>query len=220
MKSPRNLHDPREIIEESCRILELSLPINRIEKILHYLSLLAQWNRRINLTSLTDPIDMTIFHIVDSLTVFKVMPQGSGLRILDVGTGAGFPGMVLRIADPSLNLTLLDKDAKKIVFLKYVARELGLTDLRFLHSTLDKLFRHPPSPLFDVVVSRAFSSDPSVLTLFVSLLNPGGSVIRMAGPGDSLHGTPPVGLRENQIWEGILPFSSNFRRVTRYSMMV
>lgn len=218
MKSPRNLHDPRDIIEESCRILEISVPTNLNEKILHYLSLLGQWNRRINLTSLTDPIDITIFHIVDSLTVFKVMPQGSGFRILDVGTGAGFPGIVLKIADPDLNLTLLDKDAKKIVFLKYVARELGLTDLIFLHSTLEKLFRHPMSFLFDVVVSRAFSTDSSLLTLYTSLLNPGGSVIRMAGPGDTLHGNPPVGLREEQIWEGSLPFSSHFRRVTRYTM--
>lgn len=211
----KKFNDPAVLIKESCDIMGIQLPDARVRMILQHLAMLVQWRRRVNLTSLKNPLDIALFHFVDSLTVFKVISCGSGLQVVDVGTGGGFPGMVLKVVDPSLRMTLLDKDPKKIVFLKYVARELGLTDIAFFHTSVTDLVGRFSAPVFDVVVSRAFSSDLAVLNSFSVLLRQRGSLIRMAGPADRF----PVHLpnfRIDRIWEGFLPFSTSFRRVYRY----
>lgn len=216
MTSLKKANDPLMLIRESSDILGIELSEDGAARMRQHLRLLMQWRKCVNLTSLTDPIQIAILHFIDSLTIFKVIPQGSALRILDVGTGGGFPGMVLRSVDSSLDMTLLDRDAKKIVFLKYVARELGLTDITFLHTALANLLKLPISPPFDLIVSRAFSSDPLVLNSFSRLLVSGGSLVRMTGPTDAVHSSRLSNFRVQQLWEGTLPFSSHYRRVYRY----
>lgn len=214
--SLKKANDPLALIRESCDILGIELSEDGAVRMRQHLLLLIQWRECINLTSLTDPMEIAVLHFIDSLTVFKVISQRSVLRILDVGTGGGFPGMVLKSVQPSLDMTLLDRDARKIVFLKYVARELGLTDITFLHTGLASLLKLPVSPPFDLIVSRAFSSDPLVLNSFSRLLVSGGSLVRMTGPTDSVHSSCLPNFRIQQLWEGILPFSSHYRRVYRY----
>lgn len=187
---------------------------------LRHLGLVRQWGARINLTSLTSPSDIAIYHFLDSLTVFKVLPQPEGLSILDVGTGAGFPGLVLRTANPRLAVTLLDKNPRKIVFLKQVVRDLALDGVAFMNRTLNELREDESVPKFDVIVSRAFTSNPAILDLFASLLHPEGAMVRMAGPSSITKECSLNNFREEALWEGVLPFTDRFRRVFRYSRRI
>jgi 16S rRNA (guanine527-N7)-methyltransferase len=216
MTSLNKSNDVLSLIREASNILGISLSEDGAVKMHQHLLLLMEWRKRANLTALTDPRDIVVLHFIDSLTVFKVIPYGSGMRILDVGTGGGFPGMVLKSVDPSLDMTLLDRNGKKIVFLKYVARELGLTDVTFLHMAVADVLKRHVAPSFEVIVSRAFSSDPFVQNSFSRLLVSGGSLVRMAGPMDSFHSFRLSNFRLQRSWEGMLPFSRHFRRVYRY----
>lgn len=213
MKPRPTKTDPARILIDGANRLGLTLLDQTASKMMHHMALVKDWNKRTNLTALSNPRDMAVFHFLDSVSVFTVLPQGD-LRVLDVGTGAGFPGLVLRIVKPSLRLTLLDRDARKIVFLKHAAHELDLTGIQFLNLRLETLLNRPP--IFDIVISRAFSSDVSVMDSFHVLLPEGGHVIRMAGPA-SLHEDLTLDhFVKARQWEGILPFSDSFRRVILY----
>src|SRR3990172_8233880 len=126
--------DPVEIIRQGSRLLEIPVTNEAVSKMMRHMELLMEWGSRVNLTALNNPRDIAVFHFLDSLTVFKVVPRGIALRVLDVGSGAGFPGIVMRSADESINLSVVDLNPKKVVFLKHVARELNLSGVRFLNS--------------------------------------------------------------------------------------
>jgi 16S rRNA (guanine527-N7)-methyltransferase len=205
--------NPAIIISEGAKRLGLIVNDDAVAKMLLHMRLIREWNRKVNLTALTDVSEMAVLHFLDSLTVFKVLPR-KDLRILDVGTGAGFPGFVLRTVEPSLKLTLLDRDTKKIVFLKLAARELDLLGIDFLNKRLEDLFDRPSA--FDLVISRAFSSDLSVLVGFHRLLPEAGYMIRMAGPSSLDEDLQLDHFMLSDMWEGKLPFSDSFRRVILY----
>ena len=208
--------DPVEIIRQGSRLLEISVTNEAVSKMMRHMELLMEWGSRVNLTALNNPRDIAVFHFLDSLTVFKVVPQGIALRVLDVGSGAGFPGIVMRSADESINLSVIDRNPKKIVFLKHVARELNLTGVRFLNSLVQDFMDSSPEQ-FDVVVSRAFASDPHLMDTLHHLLAPGGSLVRMAGPASGGKEFPLHHFRESFRWEGSLPFSDRLRSVLRYT---
>jgi 16S rRNA (guanine527-N7)-methyltransferase len=145
------------------------------DKLARYLELLHTWNRSFNLTSITEPAEMVSLHIMDSLAV---APYLQGQRALDVGSGAGLPGIPLAIACPETNWTLLDKNGKKTRFLTQVIAELGLQNIKAVHSRCEDF---QPSVCFDSILSRAFGS----LALFVEttahLLCSNGIFIAMKG---------------------------------------
>lgn len=209
--------DPGRILAEGSEILGTPIDSRSHGLMLHHLELLHQWNTKINLTSLTEKWEMAVSHFLDSLTVFKVISMGKRRRVIDVGTGAGFPGLVLHMADPCLAITLMDKDPRKIVFLKHVVHDLRLEGVQFMNRALNDIIKDTGAPRFDVVVSRAFSSNPHILDLFASLLDPGGVMVRMAGPASIAHECVLTNFRQTVLWEGTLPFSNRFRRVIRYS---
>jgi len=117
-----------------------------------YLALLERWNRTYNLTAVKNPADMVTRHLLDSLSV---MPFIHGSRLLDAGTGAGLPGIPLAIAQPRLEVTLLDSSGKKVRFLGHVRRQLGLENI---HPVQDRLETFSPATVFDAIISRACSS--------------------------------------------------------------
>lgn len=119
--------------------------------LLSYLDLLEHWNRAYNLTAVKNPADMVLRHLLDSLSV---APRIKGLRLLDAGTGAGLPGIPLAIAQPGLEVTLLDSSGKKIRFLNHVRRQLGLENI---HPVQERLESFSSSEPFDVIISRAFT---------------------------------------------------------------
>ncbi|MCJ7816066.1 MAG: 16S rRNA (guanine(527)-N(7))-methyltransferase RsmG [Xanthomonadales bacterium] len=119
--------------------------------LLSYLALLERWNRAYNLTAVKNPKDMISRHLLDSLSV---APYINGTRLLDAGTGAGLPGIPLAIAQPGLEVTLLDSSGKKVRFLNHVRRQLGLENIHPVQKRLESFSTSAP---FDGIVSRAFS---------------------------------------------------------------
>jgi 16S rRNA (guanine527-N7)-methyltransferase len=209
--------DPAEIIRQGSRLLQIPVTNEAVSKMMRHMELLMEWGSRVNLTALSDPRDIAVFHFLDSLTVFKVVPQGIALRVLDVGSGGGFPGIVMRSAEAAIDLSVVDRNPKKIVFLKHVAQELNLTSVRFLNSPLQDFMVNSLPGHFDVVVSRAFASDPHVMDTLHRVLAPGGSLVRMAGPASVGKEFLLHHFRESFRWEGYLPFSDRFRSVFRYT---
>jgi 16S rRNA (guanine527-N7)-methyltransferase len=119
--------------------------------LLSYLALLEHWNKAYNLTAVKKPADMISRHLLDSLSI---APLIKGRRLLDAGTGAGLPGIPLAIAQPGLEVTLLDSSGKKVRFLRHVQRQLGLENI---HPVQERLESFSASTPFDGIVSRAFS---------------------------------------------------------------
>ena len=207
---------PVRVFREGGRLLQVSLSEDAVSMMVRYIELLRQWGKRTNLTSLTDPVEIAVRHFLDSMTAFKVLPVTFGLRILDIGTGAGFPGMVMKIADQSLHMTLLDKNPKKIVFLKHVARELGLSGIQFVNMDLQHFLTSERFQPAQVVIFRALAVEPAFMDSVRASLCSGGSLICMLGPLNGLPDHVGRGFRRQEVWEGSLPFSDRYRRVHRY----
>jgi 16S rRNA (guanine527-N7)-methyltransferase len=152
------------------------------EALIHYLELMDKWNAVYNLTAITDPRDMIYLHLIDSLVI---QPYLHGSRLLDVGTGAGLPGIPLAITNPNKHWTLLDKNNKKTRFLTQVVAELNLKNVEVIHGRCEDFH---PTHCFDSILSRAYAS----ISLFVEstkhLLCKDGLFIAMKGkyPQDEL----------------------------------
>jgi 16S rRNA (guanine527-N7)-methyltransferase len=146
----------------------------------HALELL-QWNRTTNLTAITDPLDVAVKHYVDSLAAAIWIDRGA--RILDAGSGGGFPGIPLKIMRPDLTITLVDSVRKKVSFLKYAIRTLNLNGITAVHGRLEDLGSSLPyRNNVDLVVCRAFSSLEDFTRLTLPFLSAGGSLLAMKGP--------------------------------------
>ncbi len=135
--------------------LDLTAPVRK--KLLNFLELLEKWNRAYNLTAVRDPEQMVPRHLLDSLTV---LPYLQGPRVLDIGTGAGLPGIPLALARPDLEFTLLDSNAKKTRFATQALHELGLKNVAVVQERVEKF--HPETK-FDTLIARAFASIPDML---------------------------------------------------------
>jgi 16S rRNA (guanine527-N7)-methyltransferase len=142
---------------------------------------LIRWNRTTNLTAITDPLEVAVKHYVDAVAVASRIGQGA--RVLDAGSGGGFPGIPLNILRPDLTITLVDSVRKKVSFLKYVIRRLNLSSITAVHGRLEDLGVSPPyHGKFDVVVCRAFSALNDFATLTLPFISPAGSLLAMKGP--------------------------------------
>jgi 16S rRNA (guanine527-N7)-methyltransferase len=142
---------------------------------------LMLWNRTVNLTAITEPLDVAVKHYVDSLAAAPWI--GDATRVLDAGAGGGFPGIPLKILRPDLSLTLVDSVRKKISFLKQAIRTLELTDVDAVHGRLESIVRLPDyRGMFDMVICRAFASLDDFASLNRGFLAPGGSLVALKGP--------------------------------------
>lgn len=162
-----------------CAELGLPAPAALRAPLGHYRTLLCDWNRRINLTRIQAPRAILIKHFLDSLTVLPhLSPEGP---LLDIGSGAGFPGLVLKLAHPDLPVTLVEARARKVGFLEEVRRKLAIPACTVLH-----LHLRPSDPAlttrFGTVVSRAFRAPAPFLTLGREYVREGGRIIAMLGP--------------------------------------
>ncbi|HEY0720334.1 MAG TPA: 16S rRNA (guanine(527)-N(7))-methyltransferase RsmG [Gammaproteobacteria bacterium] len=165
----------RERLTGGCAELELVLPPEAIDKLLDYIALLAKWNQAYNLTAVRDPAEMVTRHLLDSLAVG---PHLTGRRIIDVGTGAGLPGIPLAILFPERHFVLLDSNGKKTRFLVQAKASLGLENVTVVHSRVEEY--RPPEP-FDTVIARAFAALTEILALCGHLIAEEGSVLAMKG---------------------------------------
>ena len=160
--------------------LGLTLPDGAEAKLLAYLALLDKWNRVYNLTAVRDAERMVSHHLLDSLAAVPYFQSSSPdlIRVLDVGSGGGLPGIPLAIARPELQVTLIDSIAKKTAFLLQAKAELGLKNLNVVTGRVED-FR--PESGFDIVTSRAFSDLREFVTLTRHLLKPAGRWLAMKG---------------------------------------
>jgi len=143
---------------------------------------LLAWNRKCNLTAITDPMEVAEKHMVDALAVAPYIPSGS--RLLDIGSGGGFPGIPVRIVDASLSVTLVDAVRKKVSFLKHVARVLKLSGVEAIHARAEEFCKEEGrGQSYDVVTSRAFSAMDTFVPMALPFLKPGGRIIAMKGKG-------------------------------------
>ena len=170
----------RQTVITGARSLGLDLSIDQARRMGQHAIELLKWNRVNNLTSITDPLDVAIKHYVDSLAAVAWI--GDNTRILDAGSGGGFPSIPIKIVRPDLSITMVDRVRKKVSFLKYAIRSLGLGDIDAVHGRLKDLCVLPKyREQFDVVVCRAFSSLEDFATLTAPFLTPGGSLLAMRG---------------------------------------
>lgn len=141
---------------------------------------LVKWNAVTNLTAITEPEDIARNHFLDSLAPAGLIAPG--VKLLDVGSGGGFPGLPLHIFVPGLHTTLLDAARKKVNFLRHVVRELGLNDIEAVHIRVEGLARQPGRALhYDVIVSRAFSAVAPFVRTALPLLKPNGRLVAFRG---------------------------------------
>lgn len=158
-----NLIDPSEALEQGLQQLGLDISVYTL---LDYLKILQKWNRIYNLTSIRDLPTMVTKHLLDSLAI---SPWLQGERLLDVGTGAGFPGIPLALAHPQLHITLLDSNGKKTRFLQEVKRILHLNNVEIVNSRAEA---YTPSLPFDMILSRAFTELSQFILWTKHLLKP------------------------------------------------
>jgi 16S rRNA (guanine527-N7)-methyltransferase len=145
-----------------------------------YLEELLKWNRKINLTAIRTEKGIVQKHFLDSLCVYPFIPHISTL--LDIGSGAGFPGIPLKIVQPALEVTLIDAIRKKVDFQRHIIRKLGLKGIEAIHSRVqEKAVLQSQEGRFAIVISRAFSDLQTLLVLSVPLLKKGGIVVAMKG---------------------------------------
>ena len=153
----------------------ISLSEQQINQLLAYVALLNKWNKAYNLTSVRDPNEMLVKHIMDSLVVAEHL---EGKHYIDVGTGPGLPGMVLAIALPDTEFVLLDSLGKRVTFLKQVKHELGLKNVTAVQSRVED---YQPSVKLDGVLSRAFASIDDMLHWCAHLIDKDGRFIALKG---------------------------------------
>lgn len=183
-----------------------------------YYALLVEWNKRVNLTALVNERDVVIKHFIDSLTLLKDITPDEAARVVDVGSGAGFPGLPLKIARPDINLVLLESVRKKADFLLRVVDILSLSGVSVICARVEDAARQKDMrAAFDYTVSRAVASLPVLLEYCLPLLKTGGFFVAMKGPAVTDEAASAgmaldlLGGMLERISHFILPFSGEKR---------
>ncbi len=162
--------------------LDQALSDAQVQKLVTLLTELQRWNRRINLTAIRDVNEMVTGHVLDSLAV---RPQLKGPRVIDIGTGAGFPGLPLAIVESDHHFTLLDSNGKKISFVRHMIGELGLSNAEAVKARAED---YAPGNRFDTVIARALATVPRLVALSSDLVGEDGQLLALKGrhPADEL----------------------------------
>jgi 16S rRNA (guanine527-N7)-methyltransferase len=184
----------RAVLTEGLRVLGLGLSDEQVDHLLDYLALLQKWNKVYNLTAVRDPAEMVTHHLLDSLAAIGPLLRQTGgqqVKLLDVGSGGGLPGVVIAITCPQINVTCVDTVGKKAAFIQQAAASLKLPNLRGVHARVESL-KAEEGGGFDVVCSRAFASLVDFTTWSASALKPGAVWMAMKGkhPSEEIAALP------------------------------
>ena len=170
----------KEILCKECKLQNIEINEDAIQKLSIYKDLLLEWNEKMNLTAITDEYEIIVKHFVDCLECSKAIKDEK--KIIDVGTGAGFPGMVLAIYYPDIEFTLLDGLNKRLIFLQEVVDKLGLTNVKIVHGRAEEVVRiNNLFNYYDASVSRAVANLPVLLEYVSPYVKVGGYSIVMKG---------------------------------------
>lgn len=203
------MQDMRDILLKGAEQIGVPLPLPVVERYLFYIEELKQWNERINLTAVTGDREIAAKHFLDSLTI---VPYLRGARtVLDIGTGAGFPGVPLKILSPAIALCLLEASQKKCFFLRHIVRGLKLEGVTIVRGRAeDKNIQERYANGFDLVLSRAVADLPTSLQLALPYAKEGGYIVGMRGKrGEEEHREmdwASLGLRVIEMRKMSLPF--------------
>lgn len=168
-----------QMLSEGAAELGVKLKKEQVDRFLVYLGLLNMWNKKVNLTGLKDDRDIIVNHFLDSVTAVSLVSGNSSL--LDIGSGAGFPGVPLKIVIPSLEVKLLDSVHKKVVFMKQLIKALSLTDINTVWGRAEDQGNGLERGAFDFVITRAVSGISDIVRLSEPYLSEKGRVIIMRG---------------------------------------
>lgn len=164
----------KELLVNSCNSLDINISSEAVDRFDEYAKLLVEYNEKVNLTAITAPDDIVIKHFVDSLCLTKFVELSPGKKIIDVGTGAGFPGAALLCHDPELNITMIDSVNKKLDFIRFLIKELNLQANVVTIRAEDAAKKAEYREKFDVVTSRAVASLNVLSEYSVPLVKVGG----------------------------------------------
>lgn len=190
------------LIVSGAETLGIAVSNSHTRQLADYAAELLFWNRKTNLTAITRPAEVAVKHIVDSLAVCRYIPPGA--PVLDVGAGAGFPGIPVKVLMPSLTMTLLDASRKKVSFLQHVIRLLKLADASAVQDRIEAFSSDPGRrQVFSVIICRAFTNLARFIELSLPLLSPSGILLAMKGRIDpeEINGASDVLLRTGRAFE-------------------
>lgn len=167
-----------EKMQEKLKVLDICFSVEQIEQFFDYMELLIEWNEKMNLTAITEPEEIILKHFIDSITILKEIEDGS--KIVDVGTGAGFPGIPLSIMNPTLKVTLVDSLNKRLIFLQEVVDKLKLKNVEIIHARAEEFGQNKKyRESFDISTSRAVANLSTLSEYLIPLVKVGGKVISM-----------------------------------------
>ena len=180
------MSEAQKTLKERAAVCGITLTPVQLEKFERYRALLLEWNQKMDLTAVTDAAGIDNRHFLDSLSLLRLFPEGLNGKICDIGTGAGFPSIPLKIMQPNLAMTLVDSLQKRISFLETVVDDLSLTDMTLLHERAEDFLKPNRDNLargqFDFVVARAVAPLPTLLEYTLPALRIGGKLLAMKGP--------------------------------------
>jgi 16S rRNA (guanine527-N7)-methyltransferase len=192
-------------ITQALSTFGISLLSDQIAKVREYVLLLLKWNQSISLTTITDPVEVLSRHFGESMFAAKCMPV-ENCRLADVGTGAGFPGLALKILSPTLELVLIESNKKKYAFLSEVVRTLGLKGVEVIPERYEQI--RPESLEMDFISARALGEFKRLLNWSAQALKPGGHVMLWLGTEDATR----VATSPSWIWEPAIRIPDSQRR--------
>ena len=167
-----------EEMSKKSKILGVRFSVEQIEQFYKYMNLLIEWNEKMNLTAITEPKEIILKHFIDSVTILKYIDDNS--KLVDVGTGAGFPGVPLSIMNPTLKITLVDSLNKRLIFLQEVVKELNLKNIEIVHARAEEFGQNKNyREKFDIATSRAVANLATLSEYLVPLVKIGGKIISM-----------------------------------------
>ena len=169
-----------EKMNEKSKNLSIDFSVEQISKFYKYMNMLIEWNEKINLTAIIEPNEIILKHFIDSLTIYKDIPNKSS--VVDVGTGAGFPGIPLAIMNESLKITLVDSLNKRLIFLQEVINELNLKNVELVHARAEEFGQNKKyREKFDIVTARAVANLTVLSEYLLPLTKNNGKCICMKG---------------------------------------
>jgi len=208
----------RDILRRGIKRFGMRLDDYMLEQFMTYIEELKKWNKTYSLTSIEDEREIAIKHFLDSLLYLLVMPEEAG-RIADAGSGAGFPGLPIKIVRPHLQVSLIESSRKKVAFLKNIIRKLNFAGIEVIHGRIETL-RHEYESAFDVIVSRATFKIDEFIRVASPFLKRGGFLIISKGPG-YLQEIQRLNNKDNlEIIEYRLPFAGYRRVLIKISSVV
>lgn len=171
----------KETIRIGAGMFDIEIDSEKMDRFAAHTIELMQWNKKINLTAICRPVEIAVKHVLDSIISSLIIPMDKN-KLLDIGSGGGFPGIPLKILIPSLSVTLIDASRKKTIFLKHVIRSLKLEKIDALHIRAEEMAGTAGfEKKFDVIISRALTSLESFVSMALPLLSENGMIIALKG---------------------------------------